>query len=436
MRASNQIMYRAGIPGIGRNDISEIGSMRVSELLFAIALILLIFEDPISAVLPIAGYFDEIVACVGFACRLIPGRRWTIRFEPLLIMYALFGVAGWILQPLQPQAAVLGDTFLNLKFFFAIFLGYIISRDLSAAAVCFLSNLARASTVILTALILFNAAAHIYPGQEYRFGFQIPRLFFSHSEYLAGAQVVLLALGMVGGFRRTLGEGFWLLLAVLNIALTLRYKALAAAIFAIMLAYVVVVRGSRFSKWNYLLLLLVVTPIAWEQIMVYFGDASTARGALTLTSLKIASDAFPLGTGFGSFGSYMSRVYYSPVYYSYGLNQIYGLMDLPGADAFISDTFWPMVLGQSGVLGTLCYIGALVILYRGIEALFRQNKAMYATTLLLFVYLVIQSTASAAFVSPMSVAAGVIIGVGMGCGQKMPVDAVNCEERKSEVHVQ
>lgn len=427
-------MCGAGALSDGRGDVINICDIRVSELLFAIAIILLVFEDPISGALPIAGYFDEIIACVGLVCRLIPGRRWIIRFEPFLILYVIFGVASCVFHPIQPMVAVLGDAFLNLKFYFAIFFGYFVSRDLSAAAVRFLSKLARTLTIALTVLLLFNMVAHVFPGQEYRFGFQIPRLFFSHSEHLAGAQVVLLALGMIGGFRRTLGEGLWLLLAVLNIALTLRYKALAAAVFAVMLVYVAIVRGSRFSKWNYLLLLIVVTPIAWEQIMLYFGDASTARGALTISSFEIASVYFPFGAGFGSFGSYMSRVYYSPVYYAYGLNQIYGLMNLPGADTFISDTFWPMVLGQSGALGMICYISTLVILYKEVEGLFCRNKAMYAMALLLFVYLIIQSAASAAFVSPVSVSAGVIIGVGIGYGQRKNVDAVNYEERKSEVN--
>lgn len=435
MRGFSQTLRSTGSLGDRRSGSINIGDIRVSELLFAIALVLLVFEDPISGALPMAGYFDEVVACAGLACRMIPGRRWATSFEPLLIMYVFFGAVSCIVNPVQPMVAVLGDAFLNLKFYFAIFLGYSVSQNFSELLFTFLSKLARTLTIVLTVLLLFNMVAHVFPGQEYRFGFQIPRLFFSHSEYLAGAQVVLLALGMIGGFRRTVGEGFWLLLAVLNIALTLRYKALAAAIFAVMLVYTAIVRDSRFSKWNYVLLLIVITPIAWEQIMVYFGDASTARGALAISSFEIASDFFPLGTGFGSFGSYMSRVYYSPVYYAYGLNQIYGLMNLPGADTFISDTFWPMVLGQSGVLGTLCYIGTLVILYREVEGLFCQNKAMYAMTLLLFVYLVIQSTASAAFVSPVSVSAGVIIGAGIGYGQRKRIDAVICEEREAEVNV-
>lgn len=435
MRASNRMLCKNSLFSIGSSCANDFSSMRVSEALFIFALIVLIFEDPISAVFPLAGYFDEIIACVGLACRLIPGRRWTVGFEPLLFLYVLFGLAGCVLQSVQPQAAVLGDVFLNLKFFFAIFLGYFVSRELSAAAFCFLSNLARVLTASLTTLILFNAVAHIYPGQEYRFGFQIPKLFFSHSENLAGAQLILLALGMIGGFRRTIWEGFWFLMAVLNIALTLRYKALAAAVFAIMLVCVVMRRGRRFSKWNYLLLLIVITPIAWEQIILYFGSASTARGALTLTSLEVASDYFPLGTGFGSFGSYMSRVYYSPIYYSYGLNKIYGLMNLSGADLFISDTFWPMVLGQTGVLGMFCYIGTLVVIYRKIEGLFCHNKVMYATALLLLVYLLIQSSASAAFVSPVSVSAGVIIGVAIGCGQKLPAMTLNYEDRKPNGHL-
>lgn len=114
-------MCGAGALSDGRGDVINICDMRVSELLFAIAIILLVFEDPISGALPIAGYFDEIIACVGLVCRLIPGRRWIIRFEPFLILYVIFGVASCVFHPIQPMVAVLGDAFLNLKFYFAIF---------------------------------------------------------------------------------------------------------------------------------------------------------------------------------------------------------------------------------------------------------------------------------------------------------------------------
>lgn len=89
---------------------------------------------------------------------------------------------------------------------------------------------------------------------------------------------------------------------------------------------------------------------------------STARGALHYTALLIARDHFPLGTGFATFGSHASRIYYSEVYVEYGLSSIWGLS--PEFSGFVTDTFWPMVLGQGGVITLAAYVALLSLLVR------------------------------------------------------------------------
>jgi hypothetical protein len=73
------------------------------------------------------------------------------------------------------------------------------------------------------------------------------------------------------------------------------------------------------------------------------------RIGLYLGSLAIARDELPLGVGIGRFGSHMSREEYSPVYGDYGMDGMYGIAEMwPIA---VADTFWPMILGETGVLG-------------------------------------------------------------------------------------
>jgi len=73
------------------------------------------------------------------------------------------------------------------------------------------------------------------------------------------------------------------------------------------------------------------------------------RTALYVASLAIARDFFPLGAGLGRFGSYMSGAHYSPLYDRYGLVDVHGLR--PNDPNAVSDTFWPMVLGELGPVG-------------------------------------------------------------------------------------
>ena len=59
---------------------------------------------------------------------------------------------------------------------------------------------------------------------------------------------------------------------------------------------------------------------AWKDIYFYYikgAQREYARALILMTSIAIANDYFPLGTGFGTFGSYYSKVNYSPVFYLY-----------------------------------------------------------------------------------------------------------------------
>jgi hypothetical protein len=105
------------------------------------------------------------------------------------------------------------------------------------------------------------------------------------------------------------------------------------------------------------------------------------RTALYIASLAIARDHLPFGSGLGRYGSYPSRVDYSPVYSAYGLNSIPGLS--PGDRLAIDDTFWPSVLGETGVAGALAYavfiITVLVRLWKATRAV--DSALWFAITL-------------------------------------------------------
>jgi hypothetical protein len=85
-----------------------------------------------------------------------------------------------------------------------------------------------------------------------------------------------------------------------------------------------------------------------------------ARLALYYGSAWVAQDHFPFGGGLGRYGTWMSRQPYSPLYHEYGLDTVPGLKERrPSA---VTDTFWPAILGESGVVGLLGYIGFMAAL--------------------------------------------------------------------------
>ena len=140
----------------------------------------------------------------------------------------------------------------------------------------------------------------------------------------------------------------------------------------------------------------------------YAADGSAnqtpARIALYQGSLEIARDHFPLGVGLGRYGSWISRIHYSDVYRQYGLDRVYGLS--PANPQFITDTFWPQILGETGVVGLAAYaaflgwVGFRLILLAQRPALPPPARALVLATGMVFAQTLVESVASVILVSP------------------------------------
>lgn len=94
----------------------------------------------------------------------------------------------------------------------------------------------------------------------------------------------------------------------------------------------------------------------------YVSDAGEehVRIAMYNAAFKIASDHFPFGTGTGTFGSLPSLYNgYSKVYYDYNIYLIEPLSPervLEGEGHDLFDTYWPHIIGELGVLGSIFFI--------------------------------------------------------------------------------
>lgn len=208
---------------------------------------------------------------------------------------------------------------------------------------------------------------------EYRAGLPSLRSFFVHpgrmAIFMATAATVVLVAALV---RR--GSGYLTGLAfLLTACLSLRIKPVLGI--AAALAVAVLVQPSSLGKKGssgnksamamvglFVSIFFAASPLGQNletQLNRYSGEA-TPRAALYSAGWAISRDHFPLGVGFGRFGSEMSLDPYSDVYDRYDLSSIWGLSR--SYPAFLTDTSWPSLIGESGQLGALCYLGALAAL--------------------------------------------------------------------------
>jgi hypothetical protein len=146
------------------------------------------------------------------------------------------------------------------------------------------------------------------------------------------------------------------------------------------------------------------SPLPGEGEEVIDSDENPqARVALYAGSVDVATDRFPLGGGLGRYASWMSRVEYSPLYEEYGLSDIRGLR--PDNPLYATDTFWPQILGEFGVVGLAAYVaflGSLAwMLWR--EARRADTETMRILKLaagMVFAQAIVESLANAMFHSP------------------------------------
>lgn len=116
------------------------------------------------------------------------------------------------------------------------------------------------------------------------------------------------------------------------------------------------------AKRNMILLIVFLVIVFSVFIFVMFQDLvqnylilkTMPRNALSIAGGKIAIDFFPLGSGFGSFGSGINRYEYSDLFYRYRLNGIWGLSSRESY--FINDVFWPHLIAEVGILGLIFYL--------------------------------------------------------------------------------
>ena len=124
------------------------------------------------------------------------------------------------------------------------------------------------------------------------------------------------------------------------------------------IAYFIILKNKR-MKFIYIVPIIpIALYIAQDRFISQMINLKSARGNLYRTSLEICKDFFPLGSGFGTFATEMSRIKYSPLYYKYGISGIYGLR--PDYPAFMTDTYWPAVIGEVGFLGLILMLGIIL----------------------------------------------------------------------------
>lgn len=325
----------------------------------------------------VGGALDEGMILVGAVVltvrRLV--REGSVVWLPGTVWFVAFGVAGLLssLQHQVPTTLWLQGGFLLLK---AVLVGH------AAAQLHWddrhLATIVRAGTVLAVFLVVTGVLNLAAPGPWTALvarsspemhgplpavlgPFRFPAAYGRLAVILAAATLTYQLV------VRASVRGYVLAVALSGLSLlTFRVKSFVGLVVAT--AGLVLRTGHRTAVRLALValpaVLLLVGPSAWAYVKadldLYYGGGYSARSLLTAGGLLLAERDFPLGAGFGRYGSATASEHYSPEYVALGFEHLWGLGREPGWGAFLLDTQWPALLGETGWLGTLFYAAGVV----------------------------------------------------------------------------
>lgn len=339
-------------------------------------------------------------------------KRGKIRLEKhekiIIISYFfiyILGILGNIISGFQSNIfAIMVDMLSWTKFFIGyIGLVNIIKKERAERLYVYLLNLAKFVVIIGLVLEILNLTTSLELAQKTyaKFGIKAFSL-FGHPAFASSIFAGFTALFLLEPKKNKL----WIILSLILVAATLRSKSFA---FVCLIIYSVLFLRKNINALKILSAIVLIVVVGWSQIQNYFLNINGSRARVLNTSVQIANDYFPIGTGFATFGTMISGQYYSEAYNEYGLNDRWGFRE--DAYSFVADGGWATMIGQFGYIGTMLFVVMLICLLLSIKRRSNGKNTQLLPYIALIGYLLISSTNEAAFNSNYAVLYAIILAV-------------------------
>jgi hypothetical protein len=279
------------------------------------------------------------------------------------------------------------------------------SRVLGKNIIC----IAKIMICIIFAFGCISLFVNLGMSGEVRSGIKSYRFLYTHYTYLVYNTILLMSTLLCEKKKNFC----YYIMATLILLLTMRTKAF---VFVGMFWTIKLIGINKINskeklkklKWQYILIMLVIAfIIAKPKLQDYlsWGFTYNLRNGLYYKGLLIAMKCFPLGSGFGTFGTNIS-LNTSPLYYLYGL---YTYQGFDQGNAFASDVYWPSIYAQFGFIGCALYVWILVNIIKSIIITQKNHMNQMWASLILIIYMTAASFAEATFSNEIGVFSVVVI---------------------------
>lgn len=359
-------------------------------------------------------YIDELIT-VFLALYLLVNFKFVMKRKFFIIVFWLvflaIGYTSSFVYNYQPVFPTLIDGLItSSRFLIGYLFAYVLFTKAKKDYFGVIIPLTKIMTIVLALLtihdIFFPA---FFEKADFRYFMYSIQLMFGHPTYFVVAVVTLLSILTYDNKNHS--NIVYLILCSFMIFVSFRSKAIAFVCLYWLFYFVLFIYKRKINFMYVGLASGVVTlGIAGKSIITYFFSSSrySPRSILLKDSISLMFKHFPLGTGFGTFGSTMANQYYSPLYKKLGYNSNFGMS--AAESYFLSDSFWPCIFAQTGVFGTIAFLTVLIYFIKRLFVCFQKDKVGTFAMGTILVYLLIASTAETSFFNPTSLLLFMIFG--------------------------
>lgn len=354
-----------------REGSYNIMKVSVSKIQFGFLFVLLIFNNIICMWIPFFGYLDEIIALISIAyvllhLRSVMKKSYNRSIFLCLFLITIIGILGNIIYGYQSfMEAIIKDilAFYKMPITFVAAYHWSENKNLNTAHTSAVA-ISKISTIIIFAGCMVSLFADIGFSYGIRYGIRTYKFLFSHPTFLVYS-LVLISVVLVSEQEKSIERTRRIWLYHIQILICLLFTFRDKAFGYIMLFIVLMLLFPRVKKLKlryFAIAGLGALGISYEKIMEYQSWSWSQREALYIHGIQLMFKCFPLGSGFGTFNSFLSGKFYSKAYLLFGLDKKPGMNPMDYVD--IGDAQLPYYYAQFGLIGFILFLLIIFIIVK------------------------------------------------------------------------
>ena len=332
------------------------------------------------------GYVDEIVAIVSIMYYLsykIQKSDKAIFF--LMVVTLISGLIFNVLFGIQKHTIAILEDVISMYKFLLVYLGmktYLGKKRVNILRIIkVLTGILKIYLAIIFMCALLNLFTDVGMSAEIRYGLRSFAFIYGTPGHVINQMSYSLLVLYADREYLKKSDKIWIFISLAVMLSTLKTRAIILVFLYISLYYFFVLRKKKRIGLEIAIVVMAIGLLGISQFEYYFTREGTPRQMFVVGAIKLVKEYFPFGTGFATYGSSAAADFYSPLYYSLGFSNRWGMTET--ASQYLNDNYLPMVFGEFGLIIATVF---LILIYKYCKVLIKRSTDNQSVNVKLMTY--------------------------------------------------